>query len=151
GHRLANAGELLAGREPVGALGGDAGPYLAFEAGDADHEEFIEVVGADREEAHPLEQRMTFVRRLLEYPAAELQPGKLAVYEPGGILREFRSGDGWRRDGEPLAPNRQRLRSRKLNVSRAIDHEFATVSEQDLGSGDRSRHDRLGARPFQGS
>ena len=57
-HRLADAGELLVGGEPVRALGRDALAHLAFQAGDAHHEEFVEVVGRDRQEAHPLQQRM---------------------------------------------------------------------------------------------
>src|SRR5262249_39002168 len=147
----ANAGELLAGRERVRALGGDAGPHLAFEAGDADHEEFIEVVGADRKKAHALEQRMTLACRLFQDPAVELQPGELAVYEPGRVPRELGCGAGGGCNGEPRAPNRQRRRSQKLNVIGAIDHELATPPEPDLGSQNRSRHDRPGAMPFQGS
>ena len=56
--RLADARELLGRRQPVRALGGDARAHLALEAGDADHEEFVEVVGRDRQEPHPLQQRM---------------------------------------------------------------------------------------------
>ena len=36
----------------------DAHGLLALEAGDADHEEFVEIVARDRQEAQPLEQRM---------------------------------------------------------------------------------------------
>ena len=79
--RLGDARELLGRREPVGASGGDAGAQLALEAGDADHEEFVEVVGRDREEPHPLEQRMGVVCGLLEHPAVEVQPGQLTVDE----------------------------------------------------------------------
>ena len=110
GHGLANASELLARREPVRALGSDAGPHLALQAGDANHEEFVEVVGADRKEAHPLEQRMALVRRLLQDPAVEQKPGQFAIDEPGGISRELEFRDGRRGDGEPLATRRQRLR-----------------------------------------
>ena len=78
---LGNAGELLGRRQPVGALGGDAGAHLALEAGDADHGEFVEVVGRDREKADPLQQRVGFVGRLLEHAPVEMQPGQLTVDE----------------------------------------------------------------------
>ena len=60
----------------------DAGEHLAFEAGDADHVEFVEVVGRDRQEAQPLEQRMARVVGLGEHALVEGQPGQLAIDEP---------------------------------------------------------------------
>ena len=57
---------------------------LADEAGDAHHEEFVEVVGGDREKAQPLEQGMVEIARFLEHPAVELQPRQFAVDEPLG-------------------------------------------------------------------
>ena len=51
------------------------------QAGDAHHEELVEIVGRDREEAELLEERMVSVRRLLEHAAVELEPGQLAVDE----------------------------------------------------------------------
>ena len=71
---LSDARELLGRGEPVRRLDRDAGPLLALEAGDAHHEEFVEVVGRDRQEADTFEQRMGIVRRLLEHPAIEVQP-----------------------------------------------------------------------------
>jgi hypothetical protein len=51
------------------------------QAGDADHEEFVEVVRRDRQEAQLLEQRMAEVPRLFQDAAVELQPGQLAIDE----------------------------------------------------------------------
>ena len=80
-HRLADPRELLGGGEPVRALGRDALPHLTLEAGDAHHEEFVEVVGRDRQKAHPLQQRMVLVGGLLQHPPVEVQPGQFAIDE----------------------------------------------------------------------
>ena len=80
-HRLADARELLGRRQPVRAARGDALAHLALDAGDAHHEEFIEVVGGDGEEAHPLENRMALIGGLFKHPAIEVQPGQFAVDE----------------------------------------------------------------------
>ncbi len=90
-HRFGDACELLGRRETVGASGGDAGAQLAAQAGHAHHEKFIEVVGGDREEPHPLEQGMGGVLGLLEHPAVEVQPGQLTVNE---TVRARRQRDG---------------------------------------------------------
>ena len=71
-----------AGVSPSGDLDGNAGAQLALEAGDANHEELVEIVGGDGEEADPFEQRMGVVVRLLEHPAVELEPRQLAIDEP---------------------------------------------------------------------
>ena len=49
--------QLLGRRQAVGAALGDALAHLRLDAGDADHEEFIKVVGRNRQEPHPLQQR----------------------------------------------------------------------------------------------
>ncbi len=74
---------LLGRRQPVRALFGQAGAQLPFQAGDAHHVEFIEIVGGDGDEAQPLQQRMVAVARLLQHPHIELQPADLAVHEAG--------------------------------------------------------------------
>ena len=53
--RFADAAELFGRRQPVGALGGDTLAYLAFQAGDPDHEKLVEIVGGNRQETHPFE------------------------------------------------------------------------------------------------
>ena len=72
-------GELLGRGQAVGRRFLDAEQLLALEAGDADHEEFVEIVARDGEEAQPLEQGMGRVARLLEHAPVEGQPGQLAV------------------------------------------------------------------------
>ena len=91
-HRLADAGELLGRREPVRALRRDALAHLALQAGDAHHEEFVEVVGRDRQEAHPLEQRMVLVGGLFQHAPIEMQPGQFAVDETLRARAQARSG-----------------------------------------------------------
>ena len=80
---------------------------LALQPGDADHEEFVEIVARDRQEAQPLEQRMRGVARLLEHALVERQPRKLAV-EIAVAQRDRLGGDAalrrrrrrrWRSDG----------------------------------------------------
>ena len=80
-NRLADARELLARRQPVRARHRDALAHLAFKARHAHHEEFVEVAGGDRQEAHPLQKRMVFVGGLFEHPAVEVQPGQFAIDE----------------------------------------------------------------------
>ena len=60
--------ELLAGVEAVGRAGADAGVELLLEAGDPDLEVLVEVLGEDREELGPLEQRLLRVLRQGEHP-----------------------------------------------------------------------------------
>ena len=53
-HRFVDEMELLQGRAAVGAAFGDAFSDLRLDAGDADHEELIKVIGGNRQEPHPL-------------------------------------------------------------------------------------------------
>jgi len=95
-HRLADARELFGRRQPVGATRHDALAHLADQAGDPHHEEFVEVVGRDRQEAHALEQRMVAVGGFLEHAPIEVQPGQFAVDEALGApaQRASRAGQG---------------------------------------------------------
>ncbi len=87
-HQLAAAagdgGQLLGRRQAVGAGDGNAGPDLAAQAGDPHHVEFVEVVGGDREEAQPLEQRMVGVAGFVQHALIEGEPGQLAIDEAVG-------------------------------------------------------------------
>ena len=93
--RLMDRVELLAGVSPSWLGVVDAGVDLAAQARDADHVEFVEVVGRDRQEAQPLEQRMAAVVGLFQHPLVERQPGQLAVDETtlGGRF-DLRGADG---------------------------------------------------------
>ncbi len=122
-----------AGRQPVGALGRDAGAHLALEAGDAHHEEFVEIVGRDRQEAHPLEQRMGDVLRLLEHAAVEVEPGQLAVDEALGACRQI--GLGRAPAQPPRTPARRCVSSVRNNGLAAI---HAMAMNADVRGHDRS-------------
>ncbi|MCC2653696.1 MAG: hypothetical protein K0Q60_3862 [Microvirga sp.] len=84
-----NLCELLLGREPVLRYGRHAGADLTSQARDADHEELVQVLGRDRQEAQLLQERMVAVGGLLQHPPVELQPGQLAIDE---ALRETPQG-----------------------------------------------------------
>ena len=58
GDRLVDQDKLLGRRQAVGAALGDALPHLGLDAGDADHEELIKVIGGNREKSHPLKRGM---------------------------------------------------------------------------------------------
>src|SRR5262245_2126294 len=107
-HRLTNTRELFGRCQAVRALGKDALAQLTFEAGHAHHEEFIEVVGGDRQKSHPLEQWMLCVCSLFQHTAIEMQPGQLAVDEPRRLRsqRLRRAIRGWRSDIRMTADRR---------------------------------------------
>src|SRR5215212_6308102 len=54
--------------------------HLLLQPRDPDHEELIEVGLGDRDEPHPLEQRVPLIAGLLEDPVVEPQPRELPVY-----------------------------------------------------------------------
>src|SRR5262249_2651111 len=85
--------------EPVRALDRDAGAQLALEAGNADHEELIEIVGGNRQKPDALEQGMGVVCRFLEDPAVELQPRQLSIDEPFRARGQLEGGRS--RGGRP--------------------------------------------------
>ncbi len=74
-------GERLGRREPVGRPDGEPGGLLVQQAGDANHEELVEVGGEDRAELHPLEQRLRLLGGEIEHARVELDPRELAVEE----------------------------------------------------------------------
>ena len=84
GGARADALELLVGGQAVGAVGLQARGGPALEAGDANHEELVEVRGEDGEELGPLERQGRLVLGQLEHPGVEVQPGELAVEESLG-------------------------------------------------------------------
>ena len=83
-HRLLDHHQLLGRRQAVVGAGGEAGTHLFDQARDADHEELVEIVGRDRQEAQALEQRMIDVGALFEDASVEPEPGELAVDETTG-------------------------------------------------------------------
>ena len=87
-HRLADDVQLLERGAAVGAAFGDAFADLRLDAGDPDHEEFIKVIGGNRQESHPLQRGMARIDRFLQHAAIEMQPGKLPVDEAFGACRQ---------------------------------------------------------------
>ena len=63
--------------------------HLPLQPGDAGHEEFVQVIGRDRQESQPLQQRMGGIGRFLQDPGVEFQPGNLAIEEP--LLRDHQA------------------------------------------------------------
>ena len=71
--------QLLKRSLPVRRVFRDIGEDLFLDAGDADHEEFVEVRAHDGNKLHALEQGMPLVERLVEDPLIERQPAQLPV------------------------------------------------------------------------
>ena len=79
--RFIDEDKLLRRCVAVRAALGDALAHLRLDAGHADHEELIKVIGGNRQESHPLQRRVARIDRFLEHPAIEMEPGQLAVDE----------------------------------------------------------------------
>ncbi len=94
-HQTADRADRHPGRDP------------ALQTGDADHEELVQVVGEDRQELGPLQQRHPLgVLGQLEHPVVERQPGELAVGE--AVL------------GQPLALDLSGVRDRTGAVQEVV-------------------------------
>ncbi len=76
---VADGVQGLGGGQPVGGRIGTAGRQLLLQAGHADLEELVEVVGEDGQEARSLQQRVAGVGGLEQDARVELQPRQLAV------------------------------------------------------------------------
>ena len=76
---LADRGELLRRAHAVRRDLDHAAGRLVAQAGDAHHEELVEVVGVNREETHALEQRQRLVARFVQHAVVELEPAQLLV------------------------------------------------------------------------
>ena len=83
------AASCSAGRQPVVAQHGRAVGQHVDEARHADHVEFVEVGGRNRQEAHPLEQRMAGVAGLLQDARVEREPRKLAIDETAWTIGRY--------------------------------------------------------------
>ena len=96
----------------------EAGVDLVVQAGHADHEELVEVVG-DRAELHPLEQRHVRVLGELEHAVVELQPRQLAVEVQLGSSRSM-AGCGLLGDLSSTALNFTPLRTAILTPASSM-------------------------------
>ncbi len=91
--------KLFAGGQAVLADHPYALAHLALQAGDADHVELVEIVGRDRQESQPLEQRMVCVVAFLEHAFVERQPREFPIEEARGRLHQRRFQDQGRGRG----------------------------------------------------
>ena len=78
---LADRAQLLTRAQAGGRRHGDARVDTALQAGDADHEELVEVVREDRGEARAFDDRQVLILCKLEDALVELQPAQLTVEE----------------------------------------------------------------------
>ena len=85
---------MFGGSKPIGASLSDALAYLGLDARDAHHEEFIKVIGGNGQKSHPFQRGMAGIDGFLEYPAVEMQPGKLTVNEPFRAMGDRRTSLG---------------------------------------------------------
>ncbi len=93
---LVDEDKLLGGREPVWAALGDTFPHLGLDTGDAHHEEFIKVIGGNRQKSHPFQRGVAGIDGFLQHTAIEMQPGKLTVDETFGAVGDRRADLGFR-------------------------------------------------------
>ena len=84
---LVDRSKLLHRRQAVLRQRRDAGANLAVHAGGANHVEFIEIGGGNREKSQALEQWMLLVAGFFQNAMIELQPGQLAIVEAVRSLR----------------------------------------------------------------
>ena len=100
---LADPGERLLWRQPVGRADGQPGFRLAEEPRNPDLEELVEIRRETRAELDALEQRKRIVGRELEDARVELEVRELAVEERVLLGSRFRRhgrsfiGNGWYR------------------------------------------------------
>ena len=68
--------------QAVGRDDPDPLAYLPLQPGDPGHEELIEIVGRNRQEAQPFQQRVGGVGGFFQYAGVEFQPRDFAIEEP---------------------------------------------------------------------
>ncbi len=139
GHGLdlaADLGQRLRRGAAVEARGGRAGLDLLDQSGDAHHEEFVEIIRGDRQEAQPFEQRAALVHRLFEHAAVESQPGQLAIDETRGRGEQISIGprcSSRHRRVPQGAPGRPCVGPRCFRRA-SVDHGVATLMRHHRGT-----------------
>ena len=86
---VADRGQLLRRRQPVVAQQRRAIRQHVDEPRHTDHVEFVEVGRRNRQEAHPLEQRMARVRRFFQHARVEREPRKLTIDETAWTVGRY--------------------------------------------------------------
>ena len=89
---IADGRELLFRREPVRRHLVDFTEDLRLQAGDADHEELVQVAGENRTELEPLVERYARVGGFGQDACVELEPRELAVDVEGGLFQPRNHG-----------------------------------------------------------
>ncbi len=86
-HAFVDLEQGFLGRAPVGRANRHASDHLVEEAGNAHHEELVEVVREDAAELDPFEQGLAGVGGQLEHTLVQVEPRELAVQQgrPGGL------------------------------------------------------------------
>ncbi len=84
---LVDRQQRFARRQPVEVALDDFAFDLLLDAGDAHLEELIQVRAGDRQEFHPLQERIARVQRFVHHPLIKIQPAQLAVEEVRGPER----------------------------------------------------------------
>ena len=74
-----DAAQLFARGQAVGRAHRQSHLVAAFQPGDPDHVELVEVGREDREELRPLQQRQRRVGGQREHPGVEVQPAQFAI------------------------------------------------------------------------
>jgi hypothetical protein len=64
--------------------------HLVLQARDPHHEELVEIVRGNRQEAQPLQHRVVLVFGLFQDPAVKVQPGEFPVDESLGAGSQVR-------------------------------------------------------------
>ena len=85
-HVLADRRKRTAWRQPVGRADDDASGLLLGQAGDADHEELVQVRREEAAHLQPLEERQTLVGGKVEQAPVVLECRELAVQQAPGRL-----------------------------------------------------------------
>ncbi len=138
GDGLGDARELLGRGQAIRRLErGDADLELAAQTGDPHHEEFVEIVGGNGQEAHTLQQGMRFVRRLFEHAAIEVEPRELPIDEALRALREVGRA-------ERIGLKRSRLQSSFFfddSCLAAISHDGKASKNGLMGAGTMAVYD----------
>ena len=87
----ADLGQKLGRRQAVEGRRRDARLDLLDDARNAHHEEFVEIIGRNRQEAQAFEQRVALVQGFFEHPAIKSQPRQFAVDETRGRLPQVQT------------------------------------------------------------
>src|SRR5690606_13943576 len=99
---LADGRQLLGWRQPVGGRFDDSRRDLLAQAGYANHEKLIEIIGKNRQELHTFQQRQRVIQRFFQDAVVELQHAQLAIDVQTRIAEIDRLAHRFRKLGQYL-------------------------------------------------